>query len=587
MRKNLIARLAVIGLAAFLSTACGPGDDEGDLAPDCVTTVTETVSAATTWGEDCREYSVPGYLYVEADLSIRAGTKVVFSADAGLEVSPDGSLSAVGTEKRPVVFQGADDSKGYWAGIAFISNSSKNELTWARVSDAGKKDGGHKFRTYSIHVTGRAKITNTIVENAAHDALVVGKEANIGGYADNAFRGVDGFPVTLYSTNVGQLDGASTYASGNEAPNGKPFIKVDAETAENAQTWRAQDVPYQVAGMHWIADADAVVTIEAGARLHFEEGAGFDIEDGALVVAGTDKHPVVFRGVDESKGYWAGIAFRSNSSKNELTWARVSDAGQESGGQAFRTYSVLVTGSGRVKITDTLIGNTRENALVVDDGANIAGFAKNRFEGIDGYPIELGANSVGDLDGEGSDYAGTTEAPNAKPWVFVRPEGVTKSQTWRKQNVPYRVGGKEGVVSIDDANAKVTVEAGARFEFDEGARLDVEQGTFVAEGTQQAPIVFTGVDQSKGYWAGLTFQSNAANSLDYVEVSYAGASGYHSSSQGIRVAGRLSLTNSIVKENAGKGVNVVSGGNFTESDNTFQNNGPNNSADDDIEDGNP
>lgn len=586
MNQSLITRLTAAGLVALMATACDFPDEEGDedAAPDCVTTVTETVSATTTWGEDCRGYSIPNYLSVQADLTIRAGTKVVFGPGAGLEITEDGTLSAVGTEKRPIVFQGAEDSKGYWSGIGFLSNSSKNELTWARVADGGKESGGHHFRTYTLLVAGRAKITNTAVENAAGDVLVVDKGANIAGYADNTFRGVEGFPVFLYSTNVGQLDGASSYAGTDDAPNSKPFIKVGADITKNNQTWRSQDVPYRLEGTHSVNDADAVVTIESGARLFFEESAGIDVEAGSLAVTGTEQSPVVFRGVDESKGYWAGIAFRSNSSKNELAWANVSDAGKKSAGHHFRTYSVLVTGSARVKITDSRISHTGENALVVDDGANIEGFARNQFLGIDGFPIELGANVVGDLDGESSDYAGVAGATNAKPWVFVRNQKVTKTQTWRKLGVPYRIN---GVVSINDASARITVEPGARFEFQEEARLDVEAGTLVAEGTEQAPIVFTGLDASKGYWSGLTFQSNSANSLDYVEVSYAGASGYNFSHQGIRVAGQLTLKNSTVKENERKGVSVISGATFNKSDNTFENNGPNNSPDDDIEDFNP
>lgn len=572
-------------LLALMATACGlvePGDEEVDeeAAPACVTTVQKTVSAPTTWGEDCREYSVPDYLSVKAELTIRPGTKVVFGPKAGLEVAPDGSLSAVGTETRPIVFEGAESSKGHWAGIGFLSSSSKNELTWARVSGGGAKDGGHHFRTYSVLAAGRAKITNTIIENSANDALVVDKGADIAGFSNNTFRGIEGFPITLYFSGVGHLDGESSYAGSTSAPNNKPFIKVAADKAKSSQTWHAQDVPYRLSGTLAIDDADTVVTIAPGAQLHFEEGAGVDVATGALSAVGTEAAPVVFRGVDESKSFWAGIAFRSNSSKNELTWVRLSDAGKKDAGHNFRTYSILVTGAARVKITDTQVSQTGANALVVDKGGNIEGYARNRFSGIDGFPVELGANAVGDLDGE-SDYTGGSGAQNAKPWLLVNFENVTRTQTWRKQSVPYRF---KGTTSINDAGATVTVEPGARLEFEGEARLDVAQGSLVAEGTEQAPIVFTGVDRSKGFWSGLTFQSTGANRLAHAEVSYAGASGYLHTHQGIRVIGRLSLTNSTVKENREKGVRVLKGASFDESDNVFKNNGPNNAAADDLED---
>lgn len=574
---NLVIRLSTASLISLMATACDlipEEEDEGDLAPPCTTTVTKSVDATTTWGDDCRVYSVPDYTNVSADLTIRAGTKVVFGPSAGLEVREGGSLSAVGTETRPIVFEGVEHSKSYWGGVGFLSNSSKNELTWVRFADGG--GSGHHFRYYALLVAGRAKITNTVVENVGTDALVVDKGASLAGYAANTFRGIDGFPVTTWTSGLGDLDGASSYAGTVDAPNAKAFIKVDADTVKNSQTWASQDVPYRFAGYHAVNDADSVVTIEPGAQLSFEEEAGIDVAAGALSAVGTEALPIVFRGVDASKGYWGGIAFRSNSSKNELSFARVEDGGAS--GHHFRYYALLV--QGRVKITNTIVGNVKGDALVVDKGANLEGYANNQFVGITGFPVDLYANGVGQLDGE-SDYASAT---NDKPWVKVGAETVTRTQTWLKQSVPYRFS---GTTSINDASAQVTVEPGARLEFEEESGLNVDAGALFAEGTEGARIVFTGVDKTKGFWSGLAILSNASkNVLDYAEVSYGGASGYHFTYQGIRVIGSLTLKNSIIKDNKEAGVRVLKGAVLNVSGPmTYSNNG--NSSADDVVDLNP
>lgn len=502
-----------------------------------------------------------------------------FDTGAGLEASVNGSLNAVGTEKNPIVMKGKSATKGFWAGVGFLSKSTKNKLSWVKLSDAGAS--GYHFRSYAVLVVGKAEITHSTVSNST-TGLIVDQGADISGYAANTFESIDDYPLVIGAGEAGALDSESKYANAG----GKAFIALRGDKVPRSQTWAKQEVPYRLTqNAIAVADSDVVLTWAPGVEIAFEEGTGVDVDKGALSAVGTADDPIVLRGVDASKSYWGGIVFRSNASKNELAFVELSDGGAS--GHNFRTYGLLVIG--RAKVSNSTFKNIGSDAaFVVDEGASIEGFAKNGFAANAGFPISLPAGLAGELDGE-SDFAGPSDAKNAKPWVYLTDKGhVKKTQTWRKQNVPYRVA---GTPSINEASAVVTIEPGARFEFEEGKGLYVEKGALTAKGTSDAPIVFTGVDADlKGYWSGLYFLSNdSKNALEHVTVSGGGASGYNFGFYGVGAAGQLSISKSDIRDNGTRGLWIRKGASITpdtvaelRAQNTFANNGQ--STNDDIVD---
>ena len=76
--------------------------------------------------------------YVKSGLTIAAGAKLIFSSGAGIEVSSNGYLNAVGTETNRIVFTGFEPLQGYWGGIKFYSsNSSNNKLDYTIIEFGG------------------------------------------------------------------------------------------------------------------------------------------------------------------------------------------------------------------------------------------------------------------------------------------------------------------------------------------------------------------------------------------------------------------------------------------------------------------
>ena len=139
--------------------------------------------------------------------------------------------------------------------------------------------------------------------------------------------------------------------------------------------------------------------------------------------------------------------------------------------------------------------------------------------------------------------------------------------------------------SISLSNARLIIEPGTEIRFDQGTRLVIgSDGILVADGTEEEPILFTGTNESRGWWRGVVFQgtTHPHNLLDHVIIEYGGGEAFHSSTQPANLtisrsissnAASLTLTNSILRHSAGFGLFVHANGSLPDSgDNVFTSN---------------
>lgn len=104
----------------------------------------------------------------------------------------------------------------------------------------------------------------------------------------------------------------------------------------------------------------------------------------------------------------------------------------------------------------------------------------------------------------------------------------------------------------------LTIEPGVVIEVTDEQFIEVqENGTLVAEGTADLPIVFTGVTREPGAWAGLLLSGEA--SLEHVTVEYAGSydltnSNYDDPANVVVTGGTLQMSNSTIRNSSGYGI---------------------------------
>ncbi|MCB0108963.1 MAG: right-handed parallel beta-helix repeat-containing protein, partial [Caldilineaceae bacterium] len=159
----------------------------------------------------------------------------------------------------------------------------------------------------------------------------------------------------------------------------------------------------------------------------------------------------------------------------------------------------------------------------------------------------------------------------SEPTGTVISQDITTNTTWTKANGPYTV---TQFIRVRP-DVKLTIEAGTEIAFQEHASLRVE-GTLVAQGTANAPILFTGTAKTLGAWNGIT-ASNTAEQLasltfDHVIVEYAIYEGFENNANLFLDYTTAEIRNSTFRNGGGNGLNVSGNATATIADSTFVNN---------------
>ena len=342
--KSLLLVL-IIG-AAFSSCS---KDDNGDtdepaiepLVLDCSTITEATVLENRGEGID---YIIPCLLKVEAPLTIEPGVTIAFEQDGGMSVKDygdrTGSITAIGTEEKPIVFTGTNQVAGAWRQIFMTSGSLNNKLYHCIIEYAGATDGSKG--AIEIVNNSKVEIQNTTIRYSKGDAVWVNDAANIENWKANTITENQGYPMQIAARKIKFLDGTqSTYTD-----NGTNQIYVNSGSIYNRgfiedeiggplHTWQNPGIPYFIDENIFVIkdrgnEKPGHLKITEGCEIIFAEEYGIQTEasNTILEVLGTSSNPVSFSG-QYGKGSWKGINITSsNSNLNKIENATIADAGQ-------------------------------------------------------------------------------------------------------------------------------------------------------------------------------------------------------------------------------------------------------------------
>ncbi len=312
----------------------GSGGGAGGGSSTGTIEIVAPIESATTWskqmGTDC-DYLIPSgeTLNVRADLTVSAGTKVCFAANSGLNVEPTGSLNAVGTIEKPIVFTGTSATRGFWTSINVESNNSKNVLAYVTVSFGGGSGASASFILGDGRNSASASFSNSTFADSLSTGLSIEDKAQLSTFSTNSFFANGLGSVMVGFQEASGLDSQSNY-SGGARPNQFKGIRVRFQSGSSTVpvTLRKLDVPWamSVSTSGKTQEVDSTLTVEAGARVEFEAATGIIVSpSGKLVANGTAADQVVFTGLNAVPGFWKGIALKSLG--NELTSTQITYAG--------------------------------------------------------------------------------------------------------------------------------------------------------------------------------------------------------------------------------------------------------------------
>jgi len=335
---------------SLLLTLSSCGDDDGGGAPAIEPIIissdfnenTELENHNPAEGEP--DYIIDGFLSVNAELTVQPGVCVVFTANSGLFVDPDGMIQAIGTAAKPIKFTGEQKEPGFWRGVQVRTNDVRNEFNHVILEYAGSDF----LATYGTSIElsgglaiegvtgfyGSMKVHNTTIQDCMGYGLIVEQHALLREFSNNVFSQNTESAIRIDVDNVRALDSETTFSS-----NGFDGVEINASGSPTHDlTQDATWVPLNNAAyrVEQSFDAIATLTIMAGTTIEFEanQTAVFKQDfsgpnDGILIAIGTEADPITFTGAESVAGYWQGLIVQSNSLLNEIDHCIVEYGGSD------------------------------------------------------------------------------------------------------------------------------------------------------------------------------------------------------------------------------------------------------------------
>ena len=256
------------------------------------------------------------------------------------------------------------------------------------------------------------------------------------------------------------------------------------------------------------------LTIEGGVTLSFEPGAELTVgyqKPGKLFIKGTREAPVLFTSKElKAPGAWRGVYLYEHADGSEITGLHL-----EFGGEGIRGPIYVLADN--VKIDDSELRDTLDVPVHVSQQGRLTSFSGNRMTRVSTTAMLLPPSSVA-----------AVKADNVVPEgsvIHVLAGTVRERVRWANPGVPFVIGGLLEVAGADeDVEALLELTPGTTLRFDEDAYINVgyyRPGSLRAEGTPEAPIVFTSLARKQpGAWRGVNLYKNASGTFSHVTFEY-------------------------------------------------------------------
>lgn len=290
-------------------------------------------------------YEVKGCLTITANaqLTIKKGSKLIFSANTGILVEEKGILTIEGELGKEVILTGREAIEGYWDGISMEGSvSNNNKIAYCTIEYAGSSDGCSTFTANraalvlgNTQATGLMSLDHLTINKCKSDGIYIAKGFDVTMKNCN-ISSSKGFPAKIDFNNADVLsdDDSNNTFSGAGAQN---YINIEGDEFEKGttsdMTITKQNIPYYVTSKFSI---NSKITVNAGVTFVMGQAALFDLDNissnfkGNLICNGTAAEPIILKGLESIANYWNGIDL--SGSKLTLSNVKISDCGSSSDG---------------------------------------------------------------------------------------------------------------------------------------------------------------------------------------------------------------------------------------------------------------
>lgn len=287
-------------LLIFVPFACEDDDDgNGDGDDGNVVTITEDIDVVTTWYADSVYIIDNNDLWVTNTLTIQAGTLIKFKPDNFMSVSADGTIIALGTDAKPIIFTSYKDDThgGDHNGDGDISSPLPGD--WGAVYTNGNGSKFHYCRFY--YGGGETYLATLEVYGATAEIIHCTFEMNKGGKSGDFYVGVleasSANKATVIKDNIFfsntlplsietsiSIDNTNVFHNPDD-PSMKNtmngiFVGAD-DNISTAVTWGETEVPFVNNIYDWWIDTGGSLTLAANVIIKFTADTYIVIASGA------------------------------------------------------------------------------------------------------------------------------------------------------------------------------------------------------------------------------------------------------------------------------------------------------------------
>lgn len=508
------------------------------------------------------DYIVTSNLTMTARLRIDHGVRIEVMSDVLIRIRQNGFIEANGTAAEPIIITGTSNMAGFWRGIWNQSSDFDNVLNHVHISGAGSNNMTTGAPRAGLHVSGNRLNINHCT-----------------------FSNINGYGISVTSTDV-QIPLESCSFSENEQGamriTAAQMRYIDSETdfnnheilitgtTLNSDTDHVWPAPRN--GNYVFTSTISVydnVTIEAGAVLLFDNDVllRFRGGSGKYQALGTEDNPIIFKGSVEQAGSWRGTTIESSNLENHFEHVYYYHAGHTNLITGFGKAAVGFSSDARGTFSNIHFDEIDGYGMYIRHSNTSVTFEELSFgQNLSQGAIHMLAEQIADLD---------TQSNLANNHVVVNGGQIPEEEDveW-----PALLNGSYLFTNSTTIWGKVSIQPGTVLEFDNDVRMRVRtNGVLVANGTASDHIIFTRKSGSMDHWAGIAIEtSSLENSMDFVEISYAGNSslitGVGQTNLALGNNARLTLTNSIISNSLGYGIWLRPGAELSQSNNSFSGN---------------
>ncbi|MBP0902668.1 hypothetical protein ACFSKN_06585 [Mariniflexile gromovii] len=509
------------------------------------------------------DYLVTKDIHVRGNLRIHPSVTIAFEENTAMYIENQGSIEVIGSANQFSYFTGKEKTIGYWKGLVINSNSSLNKLDRVIIEYAGSgiASGMQEAAAVSLNNegAGNLKVVSSIFQYNKGFAIAAETGTKLTTESFTVFRNNQKLAM-IPASQLLAINSLSDFQN-NEINT----IEVigDRINASNNITWSPvqADIKYALKGKLEIASG---LIMTEGSEFQMENDAEIIImPTGYLTAIGTQQYPIKFYGKQQaSQGYWKGIGFKSNNTKNELKHVEIIGAGSAPMDGFVLKTNIGVEGdnNAHLKISESLISKSGGIGLLIEKKATHNNLGFLRFKDNTASAIALPANEVEKL----NNVAALEFSGNQHNGVEIFSSNLLVEQgresIWPALGFSYTYL-VSGNLSIDTG---LKVLSGAIFKFEEDVTMRITTNGYLdAKGTNDQNIWFTGNNQTKGFWNGILIQSSSnKNVMEYCNVSYAGKSPMLNINKVTSIGldgdslGKLSIANSKISHGYGYGIAI-------------------------------